>query len=321
MPIIDEEAIANAIDKVGPSVCTVGVLQLIQQGLFSAVPLQGMGSGLVIDKQGHILTNHHIVEEAEKVEVLLHDGKKFQAKVLGSDPSSDIAVIRIQPNGETLLPAELGDSDRLRVGQLAIAIGNPFGFFLRGPTATVGVISAVKRHIHMEGKMYEDLLQTDAAINPGNSGGPLVDTSGRVIGINTAMIPYAQGIGFSIAINTAKSIAQDIIQHGRVLRPWLGIAGLTVNKSVAAYYGLPVDHGAMIAQMVSGGPAEHAGLEAGDIITEVEGVRIDSVEELQDRLRSRKVGDSVSIAFQRGRAKNQVRIRLRETPYRETLAE
>ncbi len=321
MPIMDEEAIANAIERVGPSVCTVGVLQLIQQGLFSTVPLQGMGSGLVIDKQGHILTNHHIVEEAEKVEVLLHDGKKFQAEVLGSDPSSDIAVIRIRPDGELMVPAELGDSDKLRVGQLAIAIGNPFGFFLRGPTATVGVISAVKRHIHMEGKMYEDLLQTDAAINPGNSGGPLVDSSGRVIGINTAMIPYAQGIGFSIAINTAKSIAQDIIQHGRVLRPWLGIAGLTVNKSIAAYYGLPVDHGAMIAQMVSGGPAEHAGLEAGDIITEVEGVGIGSVEELQDRLRSKKVRDFVSIAVQRGRARNQVRIRLGETPYRETFAE
>lgn len=321
MPIIDEEAIANAIEKVGPSVCTVGVLQLIQQGLFNAIPLQGMGSGLVIDKQGHILTNHHIVEEAEKVEVLLHNGKKFQAEVLGSDPTSDIAVIRVPPDGDMLVPAELGDSDKLRVGQLAIAIGNPFGFFLRGPTATVGVISAVRRHLHMEGKMYEDLLQTDAAINPGNSGGPLVDTSGRVVGINTAMIPYAQGIGFSIAINTAKSIADDIIQHGRVLRPWLGIAGLTVNKSVAAYYGLPVDHGAMIAQLVRGGPAQNARMEPGDIITEVEGSGIDSVEELQDRLRSRKVGDSVNITFQRGRAKNQVRVKLGETPYRETLAE
>ena len=321
MPIVDEDAIANAIEKVGPSVCTIGVLHLIQQGWFNAIPLRGMGSGLIIDKQGHVLTNHHIVEEAEKLEVLLHNGKKLDAKVLGSDSSSDIAVVRIMPNGEEMVPAELGDSDKLRVGQLAIAIGNPFGFFLQGPTATVGVVSAVKRHIHIEGKMYEDLIQTDAAINPGNSGGPLVDSSGRVIAINTAMIPYAQGIGFSIAINTAKSIAQDIIQHGRVLRPWLGISGLTVNRNVAAYYGLPVDHGAMIAQMARGGPAEAAGLEAGDIITEVESSRVDSVEQLQDRLRSKRVGDYVNLTFQRSGLSDRARMRLGEAPLREAFAQ
>ncbi len=321
MPIVDDDAVANAIEKVGPSVCTIGVLHLIQQGWFQAVPLRGMGSGLIIDTQGHVLTNHHIVEEAEKLEVLLHNGKKLDAEVLGSDPSSDIAVVRITPDGQALVPAELADSDKLRVGQLAIAIGNPFGFFLQGPTATVGVVSAVKRHIHMEGRMYEDLIQTDAAINPGNSGGPLVDSSGKVIAINTAMIPYAQGIGFSIAINTARSIAQDIIQHGRVLRPWLGISGLTVNRSVAAYYGLPVDHGAMIAQLARGGPAEAAGLEAGDIITEVEGKGINSVEHLQDRLRSKRVGDYVNVTFRRSQSSDRARVRLGEAPAREAVAE
>jgi S1-C subfamily serine protease len=160
-----------------------------------------MGSGIVFDSNGGILTNHHIVEDAERVRVVTVDGKKFEGEVLGSDAMSDVAVVRVDAEG--LSAAKLGDSDGLVPGQIAIAIGNPFGFFLPGPTVTMGVISGLKRHMHLENHMYEDLIQTDASINPGNSGGPLVDSSGLVIGVNTANIPFAQGIGFAIPINSA----------------------------------------------------------------------------------------------------------------------
>ncbi len=314
--MFDEEAISNAIEKVGPTVCSIGVLQMIQQGWMNVIPLQGMGSGVIFDRQGHILTNHHIVQSAEKMEILFQDGHRHKGEILGFDPLSDIAVVRVI-DADDLVPAEFGDSGKLRVGQLAIAIGNPFGFFLKGPTATMGVVSALRRQINIDGKMYEDLIQTDAAINPGNSGGPLVDSSGRVIGINTAMIPFAQGIGFSIAVNTAKAIAHDIIQYGRVVRPWMGIVGMTVTRQVAAYYGLSITKGTMIAQLVRGGPADESGLEQGDIITMIDGKSVNSIEELQSILRSRKVGDEIEVEFQRDQSSRRSRIRLRELPLQE----
>ena len=183
------------------------------------------------------MTNHHIVEDATRVEVVTTEGKKFKGEVLGSDAMSDVAVVRV--DGGELPKVKLGDSDNLVVGQIAIAIGNPYGFLLPGPTATVGVVSALRRHIHIEDHMYEDLIQTDAAINPGNSGGPLVDSTGSVIGVNTANIPFAQGIGFAIPINTARRIAKEILQNGRVIRPYLGISGISLNRDIAESYDIP----------------------------------------------------------------------------------
>ncbi len=289
---------------------------MIQQGWMNVIPLQGMGSGVIFDKEGHILTNHHIVQSADKMEVLFGNGHRHKAEVLGFDPLSDIAVVRVV-DPDDLQPAEFGDSDKLRVGQLAIAIGNPFGFFLKGPTATLGVVSALKRQISIDGKMYEDLIQTDAAINPGNSGGPLVDSSGRVIGINTAMIPFAQGIGFSIAVNTAKSLAHDIIDHGRVIRPWIGIVGMTVTRQVAAYYGLGIAKGAMIAQLVRRGPADVSGLEQGDIITMIDGKPVGSIEDLQSILRTKKAGEEIEVEYQRDKSMGRARVGLRELPAQE----
>jgi S1-C subfamily serine protease len=309
MPVNEKEVVA-AVQNVSPAVVSVATLRVIRETMFDAVPVRGMGSGIVFDSNGGILTNHHIVEDAEKVEVLTADGKKFQGEVLGSDPMSDIAVVRVDGDG---LPAvKLGDSDKLVVGQIAIAIGNPYGFILPGPAVTVGVISALKRHIHVEGHMYEDLIQTDASINPGNSGGPLVDSSGMVVGVNTANIPFAQGIGFAIPINTARRIAKEIIEHGRVIRPYVGISGLTLTREIAESYNIPYENGVLVVKVVRGSPAHSSGVSAGDVILEADKQPLKNWEDLQHLLQAKKVGDSLEVLIGRDREQGRVTLRLQE---------
>ena len=309
MPV-NEKDVISAVEKVSPAVVSVATLRVIQENMFNAVPVRGMGSGIIFDSNGGILTNHHIVEDAEKVEVLTPDGKKFQGEVLGSDAMSDVAVVRV--DGEGLPAVKLGDSDKLVVGQIGIAIGNPYGFILPGPTATVGVISALKRHIHVEGHMYEDLIQTDASINPGNSGGPLVDSSGMVVGVNTANIPFAQGIGFAIPINSARKIAKEIIEHGRVIRPYVGVAGLTLTREIAESYELPYERGVLVVKVGRGTPAESSGISAGDVILEADKQPLKSWEDLQHLLQSKKVGDSLDVLIGRKSEQNRVTMTLRE---------
>ncbi len=309
MPVSEKDVIA-AIQKVSPAVVSVATLRVIQESLFDAVPVRGLGSGIIFDSNGGILTNHHIVEDAERVEVVTPDGKKFQGEVLGSDSMSDVAVVRV--DGETLPAVKLGDSDKLVVGQIAIAIGNPYGFLLPGPTATVGVLSALKRHIHVEGRMYEDLIQTDASINPGNSGGPLVDSSGMVIGVNTANIPFAQGIGFAIPINTARRIAKEIIEHGRVVRPYLGISGLTLNRDIAESYELHDDRGVLVVNVGRASPASKSGVSAGDIILEADKTRLQSLEDLQHVIQDKKVGENLELFIARGERQGKINITLQE---------
>ena len=311
MPVAEKDVTA-AIQKVSPAVVSVATLRVIQESLFEAVPVRGMGSGIIFDSNGGILTNHHIVEGAERVEVVTADGKKFQGEVLGTDAMSDVAVIRV--DGENLSAVKLGDSDKLVVGQIAIAIGNPYGFLLPGPTATVGVISALKRHIHVENRTYEDLIQTDASINPGNSGGPLVDSSGSVIGVNTANIPFAQGIGFAIPINAARRIAKEIIEHGRVLRPYLGISGITLNRDIAESYELPKERGVLVVKLGRWSPAQRGGLIAGDIILEVDGKAVESWEDLQHAIQSKKVGEGLELLIARDRDQSRVKVILGEAP-------
>ncbi len=311
MPVAEKDVVAS-IEKVSPAVVSVATLRVIQESLFDAVPVRGMGSGVIFDSNGGILTNHHIVEDAERVEVVTPDGKKFRGEVLGSDAMSDIAVIQV--DGEGLPAVKLGDSDRLVVGQIAIAIGNPYGFFLPGPTATVGVISALKRHIHIENHMYEDLIQTDASINPGNSGGPLVDSSGLVIGVNTANIPFAQGIGFAIPINTARRIAKEIIEHGHVLRPYLGISGLTMSRNIAESYDLPTDKGVLVVKVGAGSPAHKGGVSAGDIILEADSNPLKNWEDLQHTVQSKKVGETLELVIARDNDRGRTRIVLEEAP-------
>jgi serine protease Do len=311
MPVNEKDVIA-AIQKVSPAVVTVATLRVIQESLFDAVPVRGLGSGIIFDSNGGILTNQHIVDDAERVEVVTADGKKFQGEVLGSDAMSDVAVVRV--DGEALPAVKLGDSDKLVVGQIAIAIGNPYGFLLPGPTATVGVLSALRRHIHVEGHMYEDLIQTDASINPGNSGGPLVDSTGMVVGVNTANIPFAQGIGFAIPINTARRIAKEIIEHGRVVRPYLGVSGLTLSPEIAESYDLPQQKGVLIIKVGRGSPADRAGVSRGDIILEADKKRLDGWEDFQHVIQGKNVGENLELFIARSEQQGSLNVKLQETP-------
>lgn len=307
-----EKEMIKAIEKVSPSVVSISIVRLVRQSFFNVVPQQGMGSGVIIDTKGHILTNYHIVEAAEKVEVALADGRKFDGKVVGTDNNSDIAVVKI--NADKLVAAELSDSEKLKVGQYVATIGNPFGFLLNGPTVTTGVVSALNRHLHLDERIYEDLIQTDAAINPGNSGGALIDSTGRVIGINTAIIPFAQGIGFAIAINTAKAVCNELIEHGRVIRPWIGISGVTVNPRVANYFDLPVGSGVAIVDVIGGGPAEDAGIAPGDVIVAFDKRELKSMDDMLHSLGKHKVGESVELQVVRGNKQAKVAVKLAKAP-------
>ncbi|MBI5845266.1 MAG: DegQ family serine endoprotease [Deltaproteobacteria bacterium] len=222
---------------------------------------QGLGTGFVIDKDGHIVTNSHVVEKADLITVRTSDGKKYEAKVIGRDSKTDIALIKIE--GASDLPVlPLGDSDALKVGEWVVAIGNPFGL---DHTVTAGIVSAKGRAIGAG--PYDDFIQTDASINPGNSGGPLLDLDGRAVGINTAMVAHGQGIGFAIPINLVKRIVADLKKSGEVTRGWLGIAVQELSEDVAAYYGVPEKKGILVGSVVEGDPAHKAGLVAGDVIT------------------------------------------------------
>ena len=239
---INEEILINTIEKVSKNVVNIASIRMISDQLFRIFPIEGVGSGIIIDNQGHILTNYHVVDHARRLKVTLNDGKTFNAKVIGTDKLTDLAVLKIENHDnnnaiDSFSSIELGDSDSLRVGQIVIAIGNPFGL-TGGPTVTTGIISSLNRNIEFEEGMLE-LVQTDAAINPGNSGGPLVNTNGQVIAINTAKIPYAHGIGFAVPVNTAKTILQELIQYGKVKRPWLGISTIKISDRIARYYRSP----------------------------------------------------------------------------------
>jgi len=309
---VNEKDVTAAIQNVSPAVVSVATLRVIRENYFDTIPLRGLGSGIIFDSNGGILTNHHIVEDASRVEVITTEGKKFKGEVLGSDAMSDISVVRV--DGEDLPKVKLGDSDNLVVGQIAIAIGNPYGFLLPGPTATVGVVSALKRHIHIEDHMYEDLIQTDAAINPGNSGGPLVDSTGSVIGVNTANIPFAQGIGFAIPINTARRIAKEILQNGRVVRPYLGISGITLNRDIAESYNIPSEKGVLVVKVGRGSPANHGGVSAGDVILEADKKPLKSWEDLQHTIQNKKVGENMELAIGRNNEHGTVTVVLGEAP-------
>ena len=309
---VNEKDVTAAIQRVSPAVVTVATLRVIRENFFDTIPLRGLGSGIIFDSNGGILTNHHIVEEASRVEVVTTGRRKFKGEVLGSDAMSDIAVVRV--DGEDLPKVKLGDSDSLVVGQIAIAIGNPYGFLLPGPTATVGVVSALRRHIHIEDHMYEDLIQTDAAINPGNSGGPLVDSTGAVIGVNTANIPFAQGIGFAIPINAARRIAKEILQNGRVVRPYLGISGVTMNRDIAESYDIPREDGVLVVKVGRGSPANRSGVSAGDVILEADKRPLKSWEDLQHTIQNKKVGESLELSIGRNTEQGSVTVILGEAP-------
>jgi len=299
------------LDKVSRSVVNVSTIKLLHHIFYRAVPVKGMGSGTTIDPEGQILTNNHVVAGAKKISVTLADGRVLEGTVLGTCSTHDVAIVKVKE--EKLPAAELGDSDKLRVGQRVFAIGNPFGL-AGGPTVTSGVISAVNRSIESPRGVIENLVQTDAAINPGNSGGPLVDMHGKVVAINTAIIPYAQGIGFAIPINSARKCTDEIIAHGAMIRPWLGVSGLTVTGEIASYYGLPVDRGVLVARVTPGSPADNAGIVPGDIVLEFAGKTINNIQELVEKIQSREAGEKVKMLILRNSNRWMVEAVLERTP-------
>ncbi len=298
MSSFDEKAVLDTLEKVSKSVVNINTVKLISRMLYQAIPVEGMGSGTIIDSKGQILTNNHVVGGAEKITVTLWNGEILEGKIVGACSVHDTAIVKV--NKPELPAAELGDSEKLRVGQRVYAIGNPFGL-TGGPTVTSGVISATKRTIESQRGLIENLVQTDAAINPGNSGGPLLDLEGKVVAINTAIIPYAQGIGFAIPINTAKQCTSDMIREGVAARPWLGIVGLSLSSEISRYYNLPLEHGVLVTKVTDGSPAQHAGMIMGDIILKMDRVDIESIEDLLGEIHRRKVGDQIRITvFRRG---------------------
>ena len=305
---------------------------VIERDFFSRpVPKEGAGSGSIIDSEGHILTNHHVVQDSEKLEVTLSDGSKWPARFVGSDPGNDLAVIKIEAQGKKLAPIQMGDSSSLEVGQKVLAIGNPFGL---GQTLTTGVISSLGRNIRSEsGILIDDVIQTDAAINPGNSGGPLLDSSGKIIGVNSAIISptgASVGIGFAIPINTAKRILPDLISKGRVAYPWIGASVYPLIPEFSSYLGLKSDRGAMIMEIVPNGPADKAGLKGGnrqvqignsliiiggDVITELKSEKVNSSDDLIRMIRDHRPGDSVALTILRNGQFLRINVILGEKPF------
>ncbi len=276
---------------------------------------RSLGSGVIVDQQGFILTNNHVTERADEIQVTLADKRTFKAKVVGSDPKTDLAIIRIE-KATGLIPARLGNSDVIRIGEWAIAIGNPFGL---AQTVTVGVISATGRS-NVGITAYEDFIQTDASINPGNSGGPLVNIRGEVIGINTAIVAAGQGIGFAIPINMAKGIKDMLIAQGRVVRGWLGVQIQGLTEDLAAQFGVKPDEGVLIANVLKDGPADKGGLKSGDVILEIDGSKVAGVSQLQRFIAGVPPGKQVNLKLRREGRELTLALAVEEMPTEEPVA-
>lgn len=307
----EESVVIQVVEKVRPSVVNIQTRGFAPDFFGQLFPQEGAGSGVIVSEDGYILTNNHVIRNATQIRVRLLDGTELEGRVVGTDPPSDLAVIKVDPKGRKLPAAELGDSHALRVGQLAIAIGNPFGL---GSTVTVGVVSALNRSIQVPGFVIDNLIQTDAAINPGNSGGALVNSAGQVIGINTAIIPQAQGIGFAIPSSVARSVMEQLIRTGSVQRPFFGVAYVEVTRELAQAYGLAADHGVLVQQVVPGSGAEAAGVRPLDIIVEMQGKRIEGAADFQREILQRRVGDVVTVTVVRGGQRLQLQVRLGPRP-------
>jgi S1-C subfamily serine protease len=270
----DEKINMDVFEKSHGAVVNIATTTLGMNFWMEVIPQRGQGSGFIIDRRGYILTNNHVVAKARKMTVTMADGEKIEASLIGRDPGFDLAVIKI-PENKVNVVAHLGDSDAIRPGQKAIAIGNPFGL---SHTLTTGIISATHRSIRTEdGNQIDDLVQTDAAINPGNSGGPLLNSNGEVIGINTAIFTLSggyQGIGFAIPINLAKRVGTQLITSGKVVRPWLGITGISVTPNLAEGLGLSAQEGVLVVEVIRGGPGHQGGLKGGNRQVVIAGVRI-----------------------------------------------
>ena len=314
-----QTSITQSVQKVGPAVVTVVGTVPGQMTIFGPTSDQMVsGTGFFISDQGYILTNNHVVEATKEVNIILSDGTQQKATIVGTDPYSDIAVLKT--NGKAPAVAKLGNSDVLKPGESVIAIGSPLGNFKN--TVTVGVVSATGRSIDSgNGYQIEDLIQTDAAINHGNSGGPLVNLVGEVIGVNTLVVrntnsgDVAEGLGFAIPVNTAQAVAQQILEKGYFARPYLGISFQPINPEIAARYGLPAQWGVYITRVASNSPASKGGLQEGDIITKVGDVALDETHSYVNTLFMFQPGDQVTLTVVRDNKEVQVQVTLGEAQH------
>jgi len=326
----DEKNNIAVYEKVADGVVNVTSTAMQMDFFFNAFPTQGSGSGSIIDTKGHILTNHHVVANAQKLEVTLADGSKWPAKLVGSDPDNDLAVIKIDAPKEKLKVIPMGDSKNLKIGQKVLAIGNPFGL---QRTLTTGIVSSLGRTIRSEvGTLIEDVIQTDAAINPGNSGGPLLNSEGEIVGINSAIISPtggSVGIGFAIPVNTAKRVAPELISKGYVTYPYIGATIQSLIPEMAKFLKLKIERGAMISEVVKGGPADKAGLKGGnqrvqvgnmivlvggDIVVKADQREVKTNDELIHYIREKKPGDTVLLKVFRKDSFIDMKVTLGERP-------
>lgn len=331
---IAERRVIDVYDRVAPSVVNV-TTQVLRRGFFFDVtPQEGAGSGFVLDREGHVLTNFHVIEGAQQIEVTLDNEQTFSAQVVGSDPRFDLAVLKIDAPAEILPPVELGSSSVLRVGQRAIVIGNPFGQFSR--TLTTGVVSALDRTLEgQDGRPISGVIQTDAAINRGNSGGPLLDSSGRVIGINTAIFSPSgtnAGVGFAVSVDTIARVLPELMEFGRYRHPYVGIRyAYAITPGLAQSLGLPVAAGLLLVQLDRNSPLDRAGVQGaqkeailgnrrvyigGDILTAIDGTPIVSVEQLQLLQEQHQIGDEVRVSLLSNGNPLEVVVALTEEPTR-----
>ncbi len=326
----DEKNNIAVYEKVADGVVNVTSTTIQMDFFFNAFPAQGSGSGSIIDARGHILTNYHVVADAQKLEVTLADGSKWAAELIGSDPDNDLAVIKIEAPKEKLKVIPMGDSKNLKIGQKVLAIGNPFGL---QQTLTTGIISSLGRTIRSDvGTLMEDIIQTDAAINPGNSGGPLLNSGGEIIGINSAIISPSGGsvgIGFAIPVNTAKRVVPELIAKGYVSYPWIGATIQSLIPEIAKFLKLKIERGAMIAEVAKGGPADKAGLKGGDrrvqvgnmiviaggdVVVKADQQVVKTNDELIRYIREKKAGDTILLnVFRKGKFED-VKVILGERP-------
>ncbi|HOJ20121.1 MAG TPA: trypsin-like peptidase domain-containing protein [Armatimonadota bacterium] len=319
----DTGTVTEAVKRIGPAVVSIDtrvvrprsdIPEFFREffGDESApMPQEGKGSGVIIDaRRGYVLTNAHVIKDAREIKVTLPDKRQFTGKVVGQDVQSDLAVVRIPANN--LPEAKLSKAAPPPIGSWVVAIGNPFGF---ANTVTVGVVSATERDISPQGgPTLQRLIQTDAAINPGNSGGPLVNLDGEVVGINTAILSVAQGIGFAISSQHAHEVAQQLIERGKVVRPWIGVSYMPVTQEFKEYFDLPTTEGVVVRDVIEGSPAARAGVRRGDLIVEIDRKQIKEADDLKNEILKRKVGDTVSLLIYRGKESKVIKLRTAEMP-------
>jgi len=302
------------VAEVAPSVVSIVVETVSYNWFWQAVPQTGAGSGIIISSDGYIVTNNHVVEDANKVTVTLSDGRTFDATIVGTDAQTDLAVVRIDVSNLSYLHFLSNSLEQLSVLDPVIAVGNALAL-PGGPTWTTGVVSNLGRSIQEDtGVVLNDIIQTDAAINAGNSGGPLLNTAGQVVGINVAIASNAENIGFAISTDTAIPVVQSLINEGKVVRPWLGVSVPTVTSTIQQHYHLAVDAGALVISVSSGSPADEAGLRAGDVITEMDQEDISTAADLTSCIGSHQIGDQVEIIYYRGNVQKVATTRLEESP-------